>query len=76
MRRLAIAVALILSVILVPAVTAQDKRTLTASEPDQGVMLVEIEGHVGTMQILSSALAGIRIRVDVKSSTSKGTVSR
>ena len=72
MRRLAIAVALILSVILVPAVIAQDKRTLTASEPDQGVMSVEIEGHVAVMQILSSALAGIRIRVDVKSSTSKG----
>ena len=69
---LAIAVALILSVILVPAVMAQQTRTLTASEPDEGLTTVEVEGHVGKMQILPSTSAGIQVRVEVKPSISDG----
>jgi hypothetical protein len=68
----AIAVALILSVIPVPAIIAQDSRTLTASEPDQGLTAIEIEGHVGKMQILPSTSAGIGVRVEVKRSISNG----
>src|SRR5262249_46189261 len=67
-----LAVVVILSALLAPAVKAQDTRTLTANEQDQGLAAVEVEGHVGKMQILSSAAGEIRVRVEIKSSRSRG----
>src|SRR5262245_28770005 len=52
----------------------QDARTLTANEPDGGLTAVEVEGHVGRLQILPGASGGIRVRVDVKRSMSNGRV--
>src|SRR6187549_2086635 len=63
-----IAAALILSVVLVPTVLAQETRTLTTNESDQGLSALSVEGNVGKMQILASPSGGIRVRVDVKAS--------
>jgi hypothetical protein len=65
-----IAVAMILSVALVPTVFAQETRTLTANEADQGLSSLSVEGNVGKMQILASTSGGIRVRVDVKQADS------
>jgi hypothetical protein len=61
-----IIVAMVLSVVLVPTVFAQETRTLTANESDQGLNFISIEGNVGQMRILAGNAAGIRVRVDVK----------
>jgi hypothetical protein len=63
---LATAVVLSLSGILVPAAAAQDARTLTANEPDQGLTALDVEGHVGTMHILPGTSAEVRVRVEVR----------
>ncbi len=62
--------ALFLSAILAPTIFAQDLRTLTANESDQGLNAIEIEGNVGNMHIVAVGGGGIRVRVDVKASES------
>jgi hypothetical protein len=62
------AVVMALSVILVPALEAQEPRTLTANDSGQGLTALDIEGHVGKMHILAGTSADIRVRVDVRAS--------
>ena len=64
--------ALVFSTLLVPVLQFQEPRTLMANESDQGLMAVDIEGHVGKMQILASTSPGIRVRLDVRQSNSNG----
>jgi len=67
-----IAAALILSLGLVSAAFAQETRTLTANESDQGLNSFSVEGHVGKMHILASTSSGIRVRVDIKRERLRG----
>jgi len=64
--------ALVFSIILVPVVQFQEPRTLMANESDQGLTAVDIEGHVGKMQILASTSPGIRVRLEVRQGNSNG----
>jgi hypothetical protein len=62
----AIAGTLILPVVLAQAAAAQDTRTLTATESDQGLATVELEGRVGKMRIVPSTAGGIQVRVEIE----------
>jgi len=55
-------------VVLVPALEAQEPRTLTANDPGQGLTALDVEGHVGKMHILAGTSGEIRVRVDVRAS--------
>jgi len=64
--------ALVFSILLVPVLQFQEPRQLTANESDQGLTAVDIEGHVGKMQILASTSPGIRVRLEVRQGNSNG----
>jgi hypothetical protein len=63
-----LALAMILPIVLALSSSAQDTRTLTLNESDQGLTSVEFEGHVGSMQIRPATSGGIRAQVDIRRS--------
>ena len=69
-----LALTLILPVVLAPSSNAQDTRTLTANESDQGLTAVEFEGHVGSMQIRPATSGGVRVQVEIRPSRSSRRV--
>jgi hypothetical protein len=62
----AIAGTLVLPIVLAQALAAQDTRTLTAVESDQGLTAVDIEGSVGKMRIVPGTASGIQLQVEIK----------